>query len=521
VPLPFSLRRPQVSLISLLVAAVLGLDLLWALVADSTGTIAFGLVDEPAHMATCAIALLVASAISGRRLPTSFAVAALLASVAIDLDHLPGYLGWDGLTEGAPRPYTHGLFPIVALLAFGFLAPRRYRPVMLGLAFGASAHLLRDAATGPGVPMLWPLDDVISVPYALFASLLVATVAVAVATSRPRVLRPRTGIALSVALLGLLAVSTLAAPSAQAYRVSIGGYIPDADNNTGLIQQYGSQIGRQPAIILSYKDWTQAPFVYDQLDGIWNQGAIPMITWESWDDNGNGVSLEAIAAGHHDGYLRDAARAAAGWGRPLMVRFGQEMNADWFPWGRQPAAFRAAWRHMVRLFRVEGATNVRWVWTPYVNSGGNLPFGRYYPGAKYVDWVGLDGINWGGNFAWRSFGQIFNESYQQLLRLSSEPMMLAETGSGESGGYKGRWLRQMLHRVVPRMRHVRAILFWSVPDYRGDVRVDSSGNALGALQGALRKPLYRSSREAVISTPASLDQGKQRKRKGGTRGGKK
>lgn len=506
------------SLIPLLVAAVLGLDLLWALLAGSTGTFAFGLVDEPAHLATCAIALLVAAAVLGRRLPAPFVVVALFASVAIDLDHLPGYLGWDGLTAGVPRPYTHGLAPVAALLAFGFLLPRRYKPVMFGLAFGVSAHLLRDVATGPGVAMLWPLDDVVSVPYALFAALLAVVAAVAAVKARPRALRARPGIALPFVLLGLLAVPALAAPSAQAYRVSIGGYIPNADNNPALIQEFGNQIGRQPAIILSYKDWTQAPFVYDQLEGIWRQGAVPMITWESWDANGHGISLQSIAAGGHDGYLRDAARAAAGWGQPLMVRFGQEMNAGWFPWGRQPAAFRAAWRHMVRLFRAEGATNVKWVWTPYVNSGGNLPFEKYYPGGKYVDWVGLDGINWGGNFAWRSFGQIFNESYKQLLRLSSEPMMLAETGSGESGGYKARWLSQMLHRVIPRMRHVRAIVFWSVPDYRGDIRVDSSGDALGALQGALQKSLYRSSREAVISTPASLG---WRKHKRGNRGGKK
>jgi beta-mannanase len=206
-----------------------------------------------------------------------------------------------------------------------------------------------------------------------------------------------------------------------------------------------------------------------------------------------------------------------------MLRFGQEMNAGWFPWGHQARAFKAAWRHMVRLFRAEGATNVRWVWTPYVNSGGGLPFKHYYPGAEYVDWVGFDAINWGGSFAWRSFGEVFDESYEQMLEISSEPMMLAETGSGESGGYKSRWVSAMLRRVIPRMKHVRAVLFWSVADHRGDIRVDSSGGALGALQRALRKPLYQSSREAVTATPASLDRHKQPKYKRGSRsqGGKK
>ncbi|HEU5063719.1 MAG TPA: glycosyl hydrolase [Solirubrobacterales bacterium] len=515
-------RKQLLSSLPLLVALVLGLDLLWALLGGSSGDVAFGLVDEPAHLTTCAIALLAAAALLGRWLPASFVAAALFASVAIDLDHLPGYLGWDGLIGQGPRPYSHSLLPVLALLGFGFLVPRRYRTAMFGFAFGLSAHLLRDLATGPGVSLLWPLPDVVAVPYGLFAALLVLVAVAAAVGARPAVVRARPGLVASVMLLGLLAVPALAASPAHAYRVSIGGYVPNADNNPGLIQEFGNQIGRQPAIILTYKNWDQAPFVYHQLDGIWNQGAIPMVTWESWLSSGEGISLQAIANGSHDGYLQEAARAAAGWGKPLMVRFGQEMNADWFPWGHQPAAFRAAWRHMVHLFRAEGATNVLWVWTPYVNSGGKLPFKRYYPGAKYVDWVGFDAINWGGSFAWRSFGQVFIESYRQMLRISSEPMVLAETGSGESGGYKARWLSSMLRKVIPGMRHVRAIAFWSVADHRGDIRVNSSADALWALQSSLRLPLYRSSRDAVIQTPANLDRHKPRKKKRGNRsqGGK-
>jgi hypothetical protein len=522
--LPLAFRRKQLlPLLPLLVGLVLGLDLLWALAEDSTGRVSYGLIDEPAHLATCALLLLVLAALSSWRLPLAFVVAALLGSVAIDLDHLPGYLGWTGLTDGSPRPYSHGLLPVFAFLALGFLVPRRYKAVMLGLAFGLSTHLLRDLATGPGVPLLWPVSDGIAqVPYVVFAALLVlAALAVpALARSRRGMFKARPAITASIALLAFLAVPAIAAPGANAYKVSIGAFIPNADNNHSLIPQFGHQVGEQPAIILSYKGWDQAPFVYEQLDGIWNQGAIPMITWESWLDSGQGVSLRAIANGAHDGYLRDAARAAAGWNKPLMVRFGQEMNAGWFPWGLQPGAFRAAWRHMVRLFRAEGATKVRWVWTPYTNSGGRLPFKRYYPGAKFVDWVGFDAINWGGSFPWRSFGQVFGNSYKQMLDISSEPMLLAETGSGESGGYKARWLRSMMRKVIPRMKHVRAVVFWSVADHRGDIRIDSSGDALWALQSSLRLPLYRSSREAVLRMPASLDKRRKHGARRGARGGK-
>jgi Glycosyl hydrolase family 26 len=46
------------------------------------------------------------------------------------------------------------------------------------------------------------------------------------------------------------------------------------------------------------------------------------------------------------------------------------MNGNWFPWGRgriTPRVYKAAWRHLVRIFRAEGADNVKWVWTPNVS----------------------------------------------------------------------------------------------------------------------------------------------------------
>jgi membrane-bound metal-dependent hydrolase YbcI (DUF457 family) len=519
------LRRTQGTyLVPLLVGAVLGLDLIWALLEGSTGALGYGLVDEPAHLATCAVALLALTAALGRGLSSRFIVAALLASVLIDLDHIPGLLGSQLMSAGMPRPFTHTalLAFVLALAGWASQRPAR-RQLCLGAALGVSAHLLRDLATGSGVPLAWPLSDGIAhAPYEAFAITLVLLGTIAAGLSRPARLRPRAGIAVFAGLLALMAVAAIAPRPAEAYRVSIGGYVPGADSSPHLIEGFGEEIGRQPAIVLSYKDWDQAPFVYDQLDGIWGQGAIPMVTWEAWGSSEAGIPLWGIAHGSYDGYVRDAARAAAGWGRPLMVRFGQEMNAGWFPWGSQARAFKAAWRHLVRVFREEGATNVRWIWTPYVNSGGSLPFERYYPGGHWVDWVGLDGINWGGSFAWRSFGQVFSSSYRELVKISSKPMLLAETGSGENGGHKARWLSSMLRRVVPRMQHLRAILFWSVADHRGDIRVDSSTGALDALRRGLQMPLYDSSRQAVTQTPALLGDWRKhhRRRSGGSRGGK-
>jgi membrane-bound metal-dependent hydrolase YbcI (DUF457 family) len=162
-----------------LVGVVLGLDLAWALSGADNGDLLYGLADEPAHLATCAIALILL-ALSGRRLAPTFAAAALLASVAIDLDHLPQHLGFDFLTAGTPRPYLHCAIAVLAPLLAAALLPK-WRPLLLGVAFGFAAHLARDLVTGPGVPLALPFSQsAVRLPYLLYAGALVAAAAAVV-----------------------------------------------------------------------------------------------------------------------------------------------------------------------------------------------------------------------------------------------------------------------------------------------------------------------------------------------------
>ena len=58
-----------------------------------------GLLDEPAHLATAALGLLVLACFID--VPRRFYVAARIASVAIDLDHIPLYLGQGLLSDGS------------------------------------------------------------------------------------------------------------------------------------------------------------------------------------------------------------------------------------------------------------------------------------------------------------------------------------------------------------------------------------------------------------------------------------
>ncbi len=113
-----------------------------------------GPLDELAHLLTT---LLVFWAL-GPRACKRFLVPALVASVAIDLDHVPGELGANWLTAGTPRPYTHALLTIVVVVALALLWRRR-RDLLLGVAIGLAVHFWRDLGEGgSGASLLWPIS---------------------------------------------------------------------------------------------------------------------------------------------------------------------------------------------------------------------------------------------------------------------------------------------------------------------------------------------------------------------------
>ena len=115
--------------------------------------LASGALDEVAHLVTGALGLLALSCFID--VPRRFYVAGLIASVAIDLDHIPLYLGVENPYQ---RPVTHSLATVAIVVVAA--ASRRHRAVLAGVAAGLLIHFARDIAEGPpGVRMLWPFQD--------------------------------------------------------------------------------------------------------------------------------------------------------------------------------------------------------------------------------------------------------------------------------------------------------------------------------------------------------------------------
>jgi hypothetical protein len=141
-----------------------------------------------------------------------------------------------------------------------------------------------------------------------------------------------------------------------------------------------------------------------------------------------GVSLAAIAAGRFDGYLRSYAQQVRAFGAPVIIGFGHEMNGYWYSWGfghASPPNWIAAWRHVVTVFRQQGADNVTWLWTVNVMGPGIPSPRRWWPGRAYVTWVGVDGYYY---VPGDTFASTIAPTIADVRTFTHKPVLLAETG---------------------------------------------------------------------------------------------
>lgn len=182
------------------------------------------------------------------------------------------------------------------------------------------------------------------------------------------------------------------------------------------------------------------------------EGYAPLLTWEVVNYGGGtapNLSYTGINNGSLDSCFRQFANQAKGLNGNLYLRPFHEMNGGWYPWavaGKEQAHINA-WRRMVDIFRAQGANNVKFVWCPNERfSGDGGPYRNYYPGDAYVDYLCLDGYNWGSanGSPWQSFNQIYRDSYDEIAALpSSDPVMIGEYGSHTSPGDKAQWINDM------------------------------------------------------------------------------
>ena len=185
----------------------------------------------------------------------------------------------------------------------------------------------------------------------------------------------------AVALLCLLALSLPVVaelgkfePSSGCY---IGAFIERDPVARGDIERFEEVVGKKHASYIVYVSYGR-PFPWDFVRKCIEAGAVPHIAFEP------NKGLHVVK---DDAYLRGFAREARKAGCPIFLRWASEMNGDWTAYHGDPQLYIEKWRLVWRVFREE-APNVAMVWTPFSMPQSIIP--AYYPGDKYVDWVGIN-----------------------------------------------------------------------------------------------------------------------------------
>jgi len=244
---------------------------------------------------------------------------------------------------------------------------------------------------------------------------LIAAVAVATALA----------IALGIGLYGRFADGRSPAPTSY-----LGVYTTGLPESYAGVSAFTAATGVRPGLVMYYSGW-QERFQTGFAQEAARRGAVPLVQMEP-----TGVSLAAIAAGRYDSYLRSYAASVKAFGGRVVLSFGHEMNGYWYPWGNRhtaPAAFVAAWRHVVTVFRQQGAGNVAWLWTVnIIDAHGGIPSpARWWPGGKYVTMVGIDGYYL--KPAW-TFASLFGPTIKAVRALTLDKILITETGAPNTPG---------------------------------------------------------------------------------------
>lgn len=190
--------------------------------------------------------------------------------------------------------------------------------------------------------------------------------------------------------------------------------------------------GVHPQIVARYLPFGD-PYDAQAMCRVNRVGGELLIQWDPMH-----TSLRQIADGGRDRYVIRFARQVRQAQVPIVLSFGHEMNGNWYSWGyghTTPRTFVAAWRHLHDLFAKAGARNVTWCWDvnhwdpALAGHAANYAIGSarsWWPGARYVNWIGLDAYYETPGDTFRS---LFESSLRALHEIAPKPVLIAETAA--------------------------------------------------------------------------------------------
>jgi mannan endo-1,4-beta-mannosidase len=289
-----------------------------------------------------------------------------------------------------------------------------------------------------------------------------------------------------VLLLVAAALTTASTDSPPIFGVKYGNQGWDLQS----VRALESWQGRSHEVLVLFTNWDRQRHVQDnlfvrQLPAIWQHGSVPLITWEPYTGaNTPSDIVSRIARGDHDAYVEEWGtrlreflagrdrRLGTDDDRRVYLRLGHEMNGNWYPWGqRSPERFIAMWKRVHGIFADLGLgpSHLQWMWCVTNTDHGPVAAEAYYPGDAWVDWVAVDGYNWGSSTrtsSWQTPDEVLGPMVSRLRAMTARPLALAEVGStsltsrGDDAQAKGQWITELFAWV--QQHRIRMVCWYNV-----------------------------------------------------------
>lgn len=247
-----------------------------------------------------------------------------------------------------------------------------------------------------------------------------------------------------------------------------GAFIGDNPTRADILS-FEETYGKAPYYVLLFTDWERYPDGLVIKD-ILGQGSCPIITWEPWIDHSKPIDIEELLQGGYDEYLLEFAERIGSFDGEILIRFAHEMNGDWYPWAGSIIGaenYRDMYRYVKGIFDDRGIKNVKWVFSfNWENVPGDKDndISNYYPGSDHVDYIGIDGYNWGTTQTWSrwmSFRDLFLAAYKRSVYEFKKPVIISEFSSAKEGGDKAEWIRQAMSDIKS-WRKVKGFVLFNV-----------------------------------------------------------
>ena len=354
-------------------------------------------------------------------------------------------------------------------------------------------------------------------------------------------------------LLSLALSSCLLFSGHASADTSVGAYVDYDGWSLTTIDQFNADTARNATNINIFSSFSSNwDSLSVQASNIVSRDAVPLITWMPYNNAApdSNVIVE-IASGQWDAYIDSWIEGLTNWRNTypagtepsILLRFGHEFNGNWYPWGNQPEALKTAWRHVHQRFTDAGLNDVvGWVWCANnVDVDSFKDVTAYYPGDDVVDWLSIDGYNWGSNYSftrWKSFDETFSQQYVKMVTaFPGKPMMLAEVSSAEphdvpdptwgqdgddsdSVQSKAAWITDMMQSVQNNYPAIKSIV-WFNTNKELDWALNLSGNtglaeyndsvSTDYFSGKLQiksQPVVEPVEEVIVEAPVTKTKGK-------------